>query len=171
MPRIHVCSLALIRPTVAETGASHLVSLIKEGTPVTRPEAIAAERHLYLGFDDIIEPMEGMTAPAEEHVRDLLTFVDRWDRQQPMVVHCYAGISRSTAGAFISLCAVNPKRSEAEIAQRIRIASPTATPNARLVAFADRLLDRKGRMVEAIDAIGRGETAFEGVPFGIEVEE
>ena len=94
-----------------------------------------------------------------------------WDRKAPLVVHCYAGISRSTAGAFISLCAVNPKRSEKDIAARIRAASPTATPNARLVAFADRLLDRKGRMVEAIDAIGRGETAFEGVPFGIEVEE
>ena len=170
MPRIHVCSLALVPTTVAETGASHLVSLIKDGTPVSRPEAIAAERHLYLGFDDIIEPMEGMIAPAEEHVRELLTFVDRWDRSQPMVVHCYAGISRSTAGAFISLCAVNPNRSEQEIAGLIRAASPTATPNARLVAFADRLLDRRGRMVEAIDAIGRGEMAYEGVPFAIDLE-
>jgi predicted protein tyrosine phosphatase len=87
-----------------------------------------------------------------------------------MVVHCYAGISRSTAGAFVAACALNPRRDEAVIAQEIRRASRTATPNARIIAIADRLLDRNGRMIAAIEAIGRGEMAYEGVPFRLDLE-
>jgi predicted protein tyrosine phosphatase len=39
----------------------------------------------------------------------------------------------------------------------------------RIVAFADTMLARKGRMVAAIDEIGRGETAAEGVPFRLDL--
>ena len=53
-----------------------------------------------LAVDDIAMPMEGYTAPGEEHVQRLIDFVGKWDRAAPMVVHCYAGISRSTAGAL-----------------------------------------------------------------------
>jgi predicted protein tyrosine phosphatase len=157
----------MIGPTVARTGASHLVSLVKDGTPVERPASIPAERHLYLGIDDIVEPMDGMVTPAEAHVRELIEFVGQWDRQHPILIHCYAGISRSTAAAFITLCAVRPERSEAEIAMKLRAASPFATPNGLLVGLADDVLDRRGRMVSAILSIGRGEMAYESVPFGL----
>ena len=89
-------------------------------------------------------------APAEEHVGDLLRFVRAWDRAAPLVVHCYAGISRSTAGAFMTACALNPQRDEAGIARALRDASPTAMPNIRIVSLADRMLGRDGRMVAAI---------------------
>ena len=88
-----------------------------------------------------------------------------WDRAAPLVVHCWAGISRSTAAAFVSVCALKPERDEHEIAWAIRRASPTATPNIRIVSFADAMLDRKGRMVAAIESIGRGTLADDGVPF------
>jgi predicted protein tyrosine phosphatase len=165
MPRIIVCPLSQLPATVTAHEASHLITLIKDGTRVERPTSIVAERHLFLAFDDIIEPMDGMIAPAEEHASALLSFVNTWDQKQPIVVHCFAGISRSTAAAFITMCALRPKRSEAEIAGSLRLASPSATPNIRLVSFADRLLGRDGRMVAAIESIGRGETAYEGVPF------
>jgi len=84
-------------------------------------------------------------------------------------VHCWAGISRSTAAAFVSVCALRPQRDEREIAKALRSVSPTATPNPRIVAFADGLLGRKGRMIAAIDEIGRGESAAEGVPFRLDL--
>jgi predicted protein tyrosine phosphatase len=87
-----------------------------------------------------------------------------------MVVHCYAGISRSTAGAFIAACALNPAREERAIARDLRRASPTATPNIRLVMLADRLLGRNGRMVSAIEGIGRGIAAVEADPFRIALD-
>ena len=86
-----------------------------------------------------------------------------------MVIHCYAGVSRSTAAAFIAACALAPERPEIEIARALRAASPTASPNTRLIEIADRMLGRAGRMVAAVDAIGRGEDCFEGVPFALEL--
>ena len=82
-----------------------------------------------------------------------------------MVVHCYMGISRSTASAYASVCALNPQRDELGIAQALRRASPTATPNIRIVSLADKLLGRDGRMVAAIETIGRGCLAEEAAPF------
>ena len=61
-----------------------------------------------------------------------------------------AGISRSTAGAFIAACALNPQRSETAIAQAMREASPSAMPNILLITHADRMFGRRGRMIAAI---------------------
>jgi predicted protein tyrosine phosphatase len=87
-----------------------------------------------------------------------------------MVGHCFAGISRSTAGAFVAACALNPQRDEMQIARAIRSASRTAQPNARFVGIADRLLKRDGRMVRAIEAIGPGTAAMEGDPFRLDLD-
>jgi predicted protein tyrosine phosphatase len=167
---IHVCSLARLHDTVDETGARHIVTMLRLSDRVQRPAHIAPQNHLVLGVDDICEPMEGYAAPAEEHVTRLIEFAGAWDRAAPMVVHCFAGISRSTAGAFVTACVVNPKRDEGAIAQAIRAASPTAQPNARIVSIADRLLDREGRMVRAVEAIGPGNGSLEGTPFRLDID-
>ncbi len=171
MPHVYVCPLSRIAETVASTDASHLVSLINDGTPVTRPDTIPAENHLFLGINDIVEPMDGMILPGAQHVETLVDFVGGWHPVRPIVVHCFAGISRSTAAAYITLCALKPDRDEADIARRLRTASPIATPNARLVAIADDLLGRQGRMVDAVRAIGRGTFASENVPFSLALVE
>lgn len=169
MPTLHVCSLARLHETVFATGASHVVTLINRETIVERPSSIHPARHLLIGVSDILEPLEGHILPAVDHVEPLLAFVRRWEREQPLVFHCFAGISRSTAGAFIAACTLAPERTEAEIAQALREASPTATPNARMVAVADDLLGRGGRMMDAVRQIGRGADAFEGVPFTLRI--
>jgi predicted protein tyrosine phosphatase len=167
---IHVCSLARLRETVDGTGARHIVSLIGDEATIDRPISVDPENHLWLRLHDISAPLDGYIMPEEEHILDLLTFVRGWDRRAPLVVHCYAGISRSTASAFTAVCALNPHRDEQSIAQALRRASPTATPNIRIVSLADRLLGRDGRMIAAIETIGRGVMATEGTPFRLELE-
>jgi predicted protein tyrosine phosphatase len=167
---IHVCSLARLRDTVARTRASHMVTLLRRVDRVERPPTIAPGNHLILGMDDISAPIDGYTHPAEEHVTELIRFVQSWDRKAPLVMHCYAGISRSTAGAFISACALNPARDEASVARAIRNSSATAMPNVMLVGHADRVLRRDGRMVRAVEALGPGRLAEEGEPFRLDVE-
>ena len=169
MPRLHVCSLALIGDTVAKTGARSLVTLLSPGTEVERPTGIRPERHLYLAVSDIVEPSPGQITPAATHLEELLGFVHAWDRAEPMVIHCFAGVSRSTAAAYIAACALRPAGDEFAIARAIRAASPTASPNSRLVALADVAIGRRGRMKEAIVTIGRGEACFEGTPFTLEL--
>ena len=167
---IHVCSLARLHDTVSDTGARHIVTLIKDVSLVRRPECIPEPNHLLLDMDDISIPLDGYVLPGEEHVEKLLAFVTEWDQTAPLVVHCYAGISRSTAGAFIAACALNPKRDERAIARSIRKASPTAQPNLRLVELADDRLGRKGRMIKAVDSLGPGLSAYEGIPFRLDLE-
>jgi predicted protein tyrosine phosphatase len=167
---IHVCSLARLHETVQQSGALHIVTLLKHTDRVERPTHISESNHLILGLDDITGPMDGYVMPCEEHVDKLISFVRGWNRTRPLVIHCYAGISRSTAGAYVAACALNVQRSELAIAHELRRASTTATPNARIVALADRVLGRDGRMVAAIESIGRGAMAYEADPFRLELE-
>src|SRR4051812_17160273 len=76
---IHVCSLARLHDTVRETGARHVVTLIKDVSLVHRPATITPENHLLLDMDDINDHIDGYVAPAVEHVGDLLRFVRAWD--------------------------------------------------------------------------------------------
>jgi predicted protein tyrosine phosphatase len=167
---IHVCSLARLHETVDSVGARHVVTLLRNTDQVIRPDKVLREHHLILSMDDICMPLEGYELPGEAHVTRLIEFVTGWDRAAPMVVHCYAGISRSTAAAFTAACAVNPGRNEEDIALALRRASPIATPNARIVELADKALGRNGRMVRAIAGIGLGQSAIEGNPFRLDLE-
>jgi len=123
-------------------------------------------------MNDIAVNQAGLTAPETKHVKALLSFAQDWYQtaeKHPLLIHCWMGISRSTAAAFIIACAVAPHRLEQEIAAQLRFAAPFATPNARLIALADDLLARQGRMAEAIRQIGRGAFASTGQPFILEV--
>ena len=165
MTYLVVSSLAELHATVADHGALDLVTLINADTPVPRPPTIEADRHLFLGFNDIVEEIDGMTAPAVHHIDQLLEFGTRWNREKPLAIHCYAGISRSTAAAYVTAIAINPDLDEQALAEELRRRAPSATPNSRLVAFADDRLGRGGRMVDAIRSIGRGAEAYSGTPF------
>jgi predicted protein tyrosine phosphatase len=167
---IKICSLARLHETVQACGARHVVTLVRDESRLLRPPGVDPENHLWLRMDDIADPIEGMIPPCEEHVEQLVEFAERWDQRRPLVVHCFAGISRSTAAAFIAACALSPDRDEEEIAARLRAASPTASPNPLLVALGDEYLGRDGRMTRAIARIGYGVAAFEAEPFDLPLE-
>jgi predicted protein tyrosine phosphatase len=137
---------------------------------VQRPASVLEANHLKVSMDDIIEHMDGFMAPSELHIEKVLNFVRGWDRSAPMVVHCYAGISRSTASAFAAACMLNPHRDEGEIALQIREASAIAQPNRLIVALADKALGRNGRMLHALDEMGPGSMTAEGRPFRIDLD-
>jgi predicted protein tyrosine phosphatase len=167
---IHVCSLAALPATVEATGARHILTVMANVAQVVRPPSVLETNHLRIQMDDINEPADGFVAPSPAHVEQALVFIRKWDRAAPMVIHCYAGISRSTASAFMAACALNPHRDEFSIARQIRAASPTAYPNRLIVTLADKVLGRNGRMVRALDDMGPGNMTIEGRPFRVEIE-
>ncbi len=167
---LHVCSLAALPETVRATGASHVLTVMANVEQVARPASVLPANHLKVAMDDITEQMDGFTAPCEAHVEQVLGFVRGWERSAPMVVHCYAGISRSTASAFAAACLLNPDKDEVAIARQIRAASPIASPNRLIVGLADKLLGRKGRMLRALDEMGPGSMMAEGRPFRIDLD-
>ncbi len=170
MPHLIVTPLSRLVEISEAHKASKVLTLINAATPVERPRHVAATDHLFLGFNDINEPREGLVPPAEAHIRQIFDFASVWDRAQPMIIHCYAGVSRSTAGAYMTSLFLNPEQDELALAQELRRRAPTATPNIRMITMADDILGRGGRMVDAIISIGRGAECFEGVPFILPVK-
>lgn len=171
MPYLQVCSLARLAATAEGCGAGSLMTLLSPGgVTALRPSHIAATRHLVVGVSDIVAEREGFVQPETRHLHAMLAFFRAWDRRAPLLIHCYAGVSRSTAAAYIGACALTPDADEASLARHLRAASPTATPNLRLVELADALLGRDGRMAGAIRDIGRGADCFEGEPFALHLD-
>jgi predicted protein tyrosine phosphatase len=162
---LHVCPLRVLPALIAREKASHLISLLQDEILVERPQTILPERHLRVHVHDICEPLQGCVHPDATHNEQIIAFARAWAGQGPLVVHCWAGISRSTAAAYTALCSINPELPEELIARRLRQASPTAYPNRLMIRLADQALGRDGRMVGAIEAIGRGVMAAEAVPF------
>lgn len=162
---ILVCPINKAAELIAEHAVAHVVSLLGPETPHPSYAGIAQAAHLRLTFHDILQPTEGYAAPTHRDAERLVAFVEAWPQERPMLIHCWAGISRSTAAAYTALCLLRPQAAEDELAWELREAAPSATPNRLIVSLADQLLGRNGRMVEAIQAIGRGAEAFEGTPF------
>ncbi|WP_343313957.1 tyrosine phosphatase family protein [Brucella sp. BE17] len=167
MSRIVVSPLSQLAQQIEKHRPSHVVTLTSGAVPLL-PEGFEAHR-LNLIFNDIVEPHDNLIMPDTNHVRQLFDFARLWDKQAPLLIHCYAGISRSTAAAYIVANALGPDQDEMALAQQLRALSPSATPNIRLVALADTILERNGRMERAIRTIGRGADAYEGECFSLPV--
>lgn len=149
---------------VARHHPSHIISLASPG-PVDAAPPDAPLHRLDLRFNDIAAPREGLRPPSQADVAALLTFAESWHGERPMLIHCWAGVSRSTAATYVIACARSAPGREAEWAEHLRAAAPTATPNSLIVALADHLLERGGAMTRAVAAIGRGAETAWGAPF------
>lgn len=142
-------------PGHAAGGVTHVLSILDPD----HPEPAAFERfdphhRLTLRFHDIIGPWPGWVAPEREDVEALIAFGEELDRAgeglRHLLVHCHAGISRSTAALATLLARHTPPGEEPAIFERLRRIRPQAWPNSRMVGFADEILGRDGRLVAAL---------------------
>lgn len=170
--KIWVSSLAKVHDTAVKAQPQRAVSLLSPGDVF--PQIDGLDDHHKVHLHDIREPQDGHVTPGEAHVVELIDFLKQWNPQTPLLVHCWAGISRSTATAFIAACLHNPETDENVIADALKKASPTAFPNTLIAAHADKIMGRGGRLKEAAKAIcaDKERAAFvaremEGTPFHI----
>lgn len=138
---------------------SHVLSLIDTHHVV--PDGLGgfgAIDHELVRFDDIVAEFPGFVACSEADVRRMLAFGERvrdaGERARHLLVHCHAGISRSTASAAVLMAQFNPGR-ETEAFLKILDLRPHGWPNTRIVEFADRLLGRNGALLEGLVAYRR----------------
>lgn len=162
MPMIVVTPLSSLESAIARYRPSHVVTLLAPEHMIDTPHGFPADRHLRLGMHDVAESWTSDSAPGAEHVRSLVAFGRSWTGEAPMLVHCWAGISRSMAAAYILLCERLGPGSEERIARSIRARAPHAFPNPLMVRLGDEQLGREGRMISATEAIGRGAVVAEG---------
>ena len=161
MSRILISPYSVLEETVRRHHPSHVVTLMIEPYVVT-PNEVHPDRHLRLGIHDVVEDADGAIVPQSSHVAEMLAFAKGWDRSAPFLVHCWAGISRSTAAAYILMCDIHGPGREDEIARSLRFLAPHAQPNRLLIQHADRLLSRKGRMIDAVEAMGEARPSLQG---------
>ncbi len=166
---IIVTSLREAHQQLQTHGATRAISILSPETPHPEFPGLTAGQHLRLTFHDVVEDAPGLEGPKQRDAERLVEFISGWDRSSPMLIHCWAGISRSTAAAYTALCLVRPGDSEHDLAAELRQASPSATPNSLIISQVDDILARGGRMRTAIATIGRGANAYEGTPFTLSV--
>ncbi len=157
---IIVSALRHIEHLAAKHNPARSLSLLAPWqTVIFEADQLPPDR-LVLAFNDIAAPEPGHIAPDDSIVRAIVGFGRACRPDDDVLVHCWMGVSRSPAAAYIIACARAPGEEQA-IAEELRRRSPTATPNPLLVSLADDCLARNGRMIEAIKGIGRGRE-FEG---------
>lgn len=162
MSKVIVTPLSVLPDAIRQHRPSHIVTLLSPEHMIQTPDGFDPARHLRLGVNDIAENWMGEAPPAENHVATLIEFGRSWDASAPMLVHCWAGVSRSMAAAYTVLCDRAGPGSEMEIAQAIRARAPHAYPNRLIVRLADQKLGREGRMIAAVEAMGDSVLVVEG---------
>lgn len=135
---------------------THVLSILDPNFPEPADFALyGPHKRLTLRFDDIIDPAPGMALPERHHIEALLEFgkglaAASDDPLNHLLVHCHAGISRSTASMTILLAEARPEVDEDSLFAHIREIRSQAWPNSRMIAMADDLLGRGGRLVAAL---------------------
>ena len=148
-----VCGLGELHGQ-GQRAVTHVLSILDPGYP--DPDAFVMwDQHARetMRFHDIIAEYPGYLPPTREHVETILEFGDRLHADgsdlSHLLIHCHAGISRSTAALATLLAAEAPGDEEAVFA-RLRAIRPQAWPNSRMIAFADDLLGSRRRLSGAL---------------------
>ncbi len=155
--KIWVSSLRDVHDAHGRAKPAQIISLLSPGSDFPDFDGFGDDRHMRVEVNDILEDMEDRPAPHERHVETVIAFLKDWQPDNALLVHCWAGMSRSTATALIAACMHNPQTDEAQIGAALAAASPTAYPNTRIVAIADEILGRNGRMARAAEKIRKDE--------------
>jgi len=155
--RVTICGIPELGEHCA-AGVTHVLSILDPEWP--EPPAFAEfapHRRLSLRFHDVIEPAAGRIAPGRDDVARLLAFGSELGGapRSHLLVHCHAGVSRSTAAAVLILAQAHPERPAREAFDRVAQMRPRAWPNLRILEFGDALLDRDGEIITAAGAIYR----------------
>jgi len=163
MSRLLVCPLSGLGDALESHRPSHLVTLLSPQHMILTPPGFDPDCHLRLSVEDVSDPEGADSPPGRADIDRLLAFARGWDGQAPLLIHCWAGISRSMASAFTVLCDRLGHGHEIEIALAMRRRAPHASPNRLLVRHADEALARDGRMMAAVAAMGPPLMMTEGV--------
>jgi predicted protein tyrosine phosphatase len=156
-PRITICGIAELAEHSA-AGVTHVLSILGPNSP-DPPElaAFAPHRRLVLRFHDVIEPRDDQFAPTSEDVERLLIFGREVSEtsEAHLLVHCRAGVSRSTAAATLILMQANPEWTASAVLDAVAAIRPHAWPNLLKLEIGDALLGRNGEIAKAAGAIYR----------------
>ena len=163
--QVTICGIDELEDRCA-TGVTHVLSILDPGWPEPDPiSRFDLNRRLRLRFHDVIESQPGWIAPERWDVELLLAFSRDLaaSGRAHLLVHCHAGVSRSTAAAALVMAQTRPDRPAEEVLQEVTRLRPRAWPNLRILEIGDEILGRHGEIIEA--ARGHYRRALEREPW------
>ncbi len=155
--RLTICGIPELGGHCA-AGVTHVLSILDPEHPEPPAfDAFAPHRRLGLRFHDVIEAVPDRLPPDRHDVERLLAFGRELDGMAGghLLVHCHAGVSRSTASAALILAQARPDWSAPAVFDALARVRPRAWPNLRILEFGDALLGRNGELVAAVPAVYR----------------
>lgn len=155
MLEIQVCSLKEIHTgLLLGLQPDAIISLISHRQDLEDrifQEAHGNKPHLVLEFDDVENPNSSFwLPPTKQDIQSILVFGRQIRINNPdahLVVHCHAGISRSTAGALIIMNDEAGPGQERELCQKLRKMRPQAHPNSLMIKYGQEILGRDDPLV------------------------
>jgi predicted protein tyrosine phosphatase len=150
---ITICGLSELA-SYARVGFTHVVSILDPAWP--DPDDFAhygPHRRVVYRFDDVVEVGFGYTAPTRRDVAAILELGCELLDEPPeqLLIHCHAGVSRSTAAAAILMAQNNAGR-ERDVFEQLDRVRPRSWPNALMLRMADGLLQRDGALLAELRA-------------------
>ncbi|MGD0473764.1 MAG: protein-tyrosine-phosphatase [Candidatus Velthaea sp.] len=144
----HICGIEELHAAPLDT-ARRVISILDPNAALPRELANLRADLLVLRFDDVIVAGGDYRAPERDDIERLLAFDRGHLDGDTLVLHCTAGISRSTA-AFAILAAQRQPGAEADAFAQLRAIRARAWPNSLMIALADDILDLRGRLVSEL---------------------
>lgn len=151
--RIIICGLSELAEHAA-SGITHVVSILDPAWPDPHDfRHYAPHRRVVYRFHDVVEVGLGYAAPTQRDVSAILELGRELigEPAERLLIHCHAGVSRSTATAAILMAQNNPGR-EPDVFAELQRTRPYSWPNARMVRIADGLLERDGALIRELRA-------------------
>ena len=105
-------------------------------------------KSIFSYFDDVDYQTED--GPQENGITLLLDFSQRFTVADKILIHCRAGISRSTAMAYAVVCQHTKPGQETKALAYICKIRPQLFPNRLIIKMADRILKREGRLMTSV---------------------
>jgi predicted protein tyrosine phosphatase len=156
--KVTICGLTELA-SLCDDNVTHLLSVLDVHHPVPQmfEQFPAIEREL-LRFDDVVAEFPGFIACGIADIERMLAFGERvhvaGDQARHLLIHCHAGISRSTAAAAVLMAQFNPGR-ETEAFLALLEMRRHAWPNTRVVELAGRILGRERALLDGLLAYRR----------------
>lgn len=137
-----VCGLNEADAMVRLEYPTFTVSLLEPGIELTHRK----DGHVIFRFDDVISSEFGCIVPTSLHLELILDETKHLTDRDNLLVHCFAGISRSTAIATAIL--IQHGLSFADALEKVYDVRDCAKPNALLIELIDKHFRFGGRYIE-----------------------
>jgi predicted protein tyrosine phosphatase len=110
-------------------------------------KAIAPRAKLLFSFFEDVDDPTYPDAPRLQNVKRILDFTSDLPANAKVLVHCRAGVSRSTATAYAILCQHTAPGMEMENLLHVETLRDLVLPNRLIIRLADKVLKRNGGML------------------------